>query len=118
MNTSDILDALNYIGGFSNVYEDYSELYKNFEKNSENLPVVGVYILDENDFVEGDGKGMQVFRGIVGIDCWCLQKDKADVISRIKKSMYSLDRYIVQNNFHEISEPEGVKHLVWEFRII
>jgi hypothetical protein len=81
------------------------------------LPVVGVYILNEPDFVTGDGTGLQIFKDFINIDVWT--KDRVDDIkTKVVSSLYSLSGFIRQNAFREISEGEGIIHLIFEYEII
>ncbi|NLH62495.1 MAG: hypothetical protein GX452_13935 [Ignavibacteriales bacterium] len=92
-------------------------VYRGQPPNFTILPVVGVYMLNESDFVAGDGKGMQAFKGFVNIDIWT--KDRIeDIKTSVRAAMYGLSGYVRQNAFRELVEDNGLKHLQFEFEII
>lgn len=112
MIVDDIITALK-----ASVAPFATRVYRDYPPSFAIYPVVGVYILSEPDFVTGDGRGMQVFKDFINIDCWT--KDRVDDIkTKVVSSLYSLSGFIRQNAFREVLEPDGIIHLIFEYEII
>jgi hypothetical protein len=112
MIIDDVMNAL-----IASVAPFAMRVYRGYPPSFAIYPVVGVYILNESDFVTGDGTGLQVFKDFINIDVWT--KDQIDDIkTKVISSLYSLSGFIRQNAFREISEGEGIIHLTFEYEII
>jgi hypothetical protein len=80
------------------------------------LPYAQVYILGMTD-LEGDGKGMNILKGVVVVDVFTKQNTDY-YIQGIQSALLSLNKYIALRYARVFAESDGVFHIVMEYNLI
>ena len=80
------------------------------------LPYSQVYLLGATD-LEGDGKGMNVLKGVVVVDVFTKQNTDY-YIQGVQQTLLSLNKYIALRYARVFAESDGTFHIVMEYNII
>jgi hypothetical protein len=80
------------------------------------LPYAQVYLLGAID-IEGDGKGMNILKGVVVVDVFTKQNTDF-YIQGVQNALLSLNNYIALRYARVFAESDGVFHIVMEYNII
>ena len=80
------------------------------------LPYSQVYLLGATD-IEGDGKGMNVLKGVVVVDVFT--KQNVDYyIQGVQQALLVLNKYIALRYARVFAENDGTFHIVLEYNLI
>jgi hypothetical protein len=93
-----------------------SRVFEVSAPHSTALPYAQVYLLGASD-LEGDGKGLNILRGVVVIDVFT--KQNVDYyIQQVQQALLSLNKYISLRFVRTFAESDGTFHLVFEYNIM